>query len=116
MATVQRQVLNPDGISSSKGTRTRERSLRMTLAQPRPRPAAAAWSTALELVLELVEKVPVGGLRDYLAGDRLNHTRFAQPQRIEPNRIFGIVVSPSCVTNLAHRLKRVVVWVALRGY
>src|SRR5262245_31501620 len=66
-------------------------------------------SSSLQLALELVEVAPVGALRDYLAGCRLDHARFVQTQRVKANRVLGVVVAPTGIRNLLHRLQRIIV-------
>src|SRR5262252_4712883 len=56
----------------------------------------------LQLALDLVEETPVRSLGDDLVGGRLDHARFAQTQRIEPDRVLGIVVPPLRVWDLLH--------------
>src|SRR4029450_4349745 len=72
----------------------------------RPR---ALWRSALHLPLQLVEKAQVGALRNDLVGRRLDHARFAQAQRIEPDRIFGVVLAPLLVRDFFQRLERIIV-------
>src|SRR6516162_6225143 len=69
-------------------------------------------SSSLQLALELVEEAPVGALRDDLTGRRLDHARLVQSQRVEPDRVLGIVVAPARVLDLLHRLQRVIVTIA----
>src|SRR5215471_4809964 len=66
-------------------------------------------SSSLQLPLELVEEAPVGALRDDLTGRRLDHARLVQSQRVEPDRVLGIVLSPLSVRQLVHDLQRIVV-------
>src|SRR5262249_40807916 len=66
-------------------------------------------SSSLQLTLELVEEAPVRALRDDLTGRRLDHARLVQSQRIEPDRVLGIVLSPLSVRQLVHDLQRIVV-------
>src|SRR5258707_6608372 len=70
---------------------------------------AIAPSLSLELAFELVEETPVGALRDDLAGRRFDHARFVQSQRIEPDRVLGVIVAPACILDFLHRLQRIVV-------
>src|SRR5262249_16377368 len=73
-------------------------------------------SSSLQLALELIENPPVGALRDEGWRAGLDHARLAQPQGVKADRIIGIVVAPACVGNLLHRLKRIVVLIALRRH
>src|SRR5216683_1739737 len=43
----------------------------------------------LQFAFHLVEKAPIGTLRDDLAGYRLYHAGLVQPQRVEADRVFG---------------------------
>src|SRR6516165_7385597 len=65
---------------------------------------AIAPSSSLELALELVEEAPVGCVGDHFVGREFDHAGFAQPQRIEANRILGIIVTPFVVRDLLQRL------------
>ena len=49
---------------------------------------------SLQLLLQLVEEAPVGALGDDLLGARFDHPGLMQPEGVEADRIFGIVVSP----------------------
>src|SRR6516164_3912704 len=81
---------------------------RVVTRSPRRRGRAAsappsrpiAQRSALQLALEFVEEPPIGRIGDDLVGGRLDHARFAQPQRIEPDRVLGIVVPPLRVWDL----------------
>src|SRR5262249_53728296 len=68
-----------------------------------------APSLSLELALELVEEAPVGCVGDHFVGREFDHAGFAQPQRIEANRILGIIVTPFVVRDLLQGLQRIVV-------
>src|SRR5258705_3566133 len=66
------------------------------------------WSS-LKLALELVEETPIGAVGNDLVGSRPDKAGLAQPQRIEPDRILGIVLPPPCVRNFLERLERILV-------
>src|SRR5262245_32466957 len=71
----------------TSGSRTREQ-------------APPAYS-ALELLLQLIEKAPIGSLRDDPAGARLDYARLPQTQGPEPHRVLGFVLPP-LETDLLH--------------
>src|SRR3979490_1823548 len=48
--------------------------------------------SALQLLLQLIEKAPVGSLRDDPAGARLDDARLPQTQGPEPHRVLGFVL------------------------
>jgi len=64
---------------------------------------------SLQLALELVEEAPVGRLRNELVWRRLDHAGVAQPQRVEANRVLGIILAPFVVGDFFERLQRIVV-------
>src|SRR5215470_3326940 len=65
--------------------------------------------SAFELLLQLVEEPPVGALGEDFRGRGLDHPGFVEAQRVEAQRVAGIVDAPSIVWHLLHRLKRIVV-------
>src|SRR6267378_5748833 len=71
---------------------------------------------SLELLLELVDEAPVGGVRDDLLRARLDHPDLVEAQGVEADRVFGIEIPPPAVRNLLHRLQRIVVAVPLVGH
>jgi hypothetical protein len=48
----------------------------------------------LQLAFELIQEAPVRAVGNDLAGRQLNHAGFAQAERVEPDRIFRIVLAP----------------------
>src|SRR6187549_3120133 len=64
-------------------------------------------TSGLEFPLELIEHAPVRSLTDELLRWTLDHAGFAQAQRVEPDRLLGVVVAPVAVRQLAQRLPRV---------
>src|SRR5688500_2494619 len=64
---------------------------------------------ALQLLLQLVEERPVGARADDLLGAGFDHADLVQAERVEPDRVFGIVLAPAIVGNLLHRLEGVAV-------
>jgi hypothetical protein len=63
----------------------------------------------LQLAFELVEKAPIGVFRDDLLRRFFDCAVFAQAQRIEADRVLGIVVTPFVVRKVLQRLQRIVV-------
>src|SRR5690242_12420814 len=63
----------------------------------------------LQFALELIEKAPVSVLGDELLRAGLDHPGFRQAQRIEAERVLGIVVAPDVVADLAQRLQRIII-------
>src|SRR5436190_19258381 len=61
----------------------------------------------LELLLELVERAPVRSVTNDLLRWTIHHPRFAQPQRVETQRVLRVVLAPVAVRNLPQRLPRV---------
>ena len=59
--------------------------------------------------LQLVEEPPVGTLRDDLLWARLDHPGLVQAQRVEADRVLGVVVAPPVVRDVLHGLQRIVV-------
>src|SRR2546422_11251310 len=59
-------------------------------------------SSSLQLALELVEKAPIGPLRDDFVWAGLDHSGFAQPQRVEAQGILGVVIAPERVAAPSH--------------
>src|SRR5213592_98580 len=64
---------------------------------------------ALQLLLQLVEKSPVGTVGDDLFGIGPDDARLVQSQRVEPHSIFDFILAPPAVWNLLHCLEGVVV-------
>ena len=71
--------------------------------------ARAPDCSCLQLALELVEEAPVGALGDELVGGGRDHPRLVQPERIEPQRVLGVVLAPAVVREVRQRLKRVII-------
>src|SRR5215831_5691057 len=67
------------------------------------------YSLRLQLAFQLVEEAPVGVFGQDLLRTRFNHPCLAQTQRIEPDRIRGIIFAPLVVRILLQRLKRIYV-------
>src|SRR5947208_14940518 len=67
-----------------------------------------AWS-GLQLPLQLIEEAPVSTLRDDPVGARSDHAGFAQPQRIESDRVLDVVQPPLRVRDFPERLERIVI-------
>src|SRR5215469_12460888 len=63
----------------------------------------------LQLAFELVQKAPVGAVGNDLLRVRLDYAGFVQPKGIEPDRVFGVVLTPFVVGNLGQRLQRIIV-------
>src|SRR6516162_10794059 len=63
----------------------------------------------LQLALELVPVAPVRAVGKNLVRIRLDHAGFAQPQRVETDRVIGAVLAPLLVGNIPERLERVVI-------
>src|SRR5262245_48218493 len=76
----------------------------------RTREQAPPAYSAFELLLQLIEKAPVGSLRDDLAGARLDDARLPQTQGPEPHRVLGFVLPP-LEADLFDRLQDVLVLV-----
>src|SRR6516165_2037736 len=55
--------------------------------------------SCLQLALELVQKAPIGVFGDEFVGQRPDHARFVQPQRIIAKRVLGIVFPPLVVSH-----------------
>src|SRR5216110_571022 len=51
----------------------------------------AVWSS-LQLLLQLVEEAPVGGLGDDLLRARLDHPGLVEAQGVKPDRVFGVEI------------------------
>src|SRR5216684_8014436 len=73
------------------------------------RTTAVRMISALQLALEFVHETPVRSFCNDLVGIRLDHAAFAQPQRVEPDRVFGIVIAPFVIGHVIQRLQCVVV-------
>src|SRR5215831_16830642 len=96
-----RAPIRPAAPADDSVVRKRRRFCVMRM-MPHLSPSDAACERSrllpLQLALELVEEPPVSALRDDLAGRRLDYARFVQSQRVEPDRVLGIVVAPSART------------------
>src|SRR5215475_10096832 len=68
-------------------------SVPQTPARRTPERTPSTYS-ALQLPLQLIEKAPVGSLRDDPAGARLDDSRLPQTQGPEPHRVLGFVLPP----------------------
>src|SRR4051794_6093713 len=66
-------------------------------------------SSALQLLLELVEEAPISAPLDKLLGAGRDHADVAQPQAVEPDGVLGIVLAPAVVGDVLHRLEGVIV-------
>src|SRR5215510_2017739 len=64
---------------------------------------------SLQLLLELIEKTPVGAVGDDLLRARLDHPGLVQTQSIESNGIRRLVIAPLSIGHLCHRLHGIVV-------
>jgi hypothetical protein len=53
------------------------------------------YDLRLQLTFQLVEETPVGALGDERVRARLDHADLVQPERIEPERVLGIVLAPA---------------------
>src|SRR6266849_4890130 len=73
------------------------------------RTTAVRMISALQLALEFVHEAPVRSFGNDLVRIRLDHAAFAQPQRVEPDRVFGIVIAPFVIGHVIQRLQCVVV-------
>src|SRR5712692_6620749 len=73
------------------------------------------FGSPLQLLLQLVEKTPVGTLGDELLWGALDHADFVEAQSVEAHRVLRVVLAPLVVRELLHRLEGgvVVVRVAL---
>jgi hypothetical protein len=58
---------------------------------------------------QLVQKAPIGAVGDDLLRARLDETHFVQPQRIEPERVLGVVFTPFVIRIVVQRLQRVII-------
>src|SRR5947207_2760091 len=82
--------------------RSRHRSARVlppVSAPPAPPPLL------LQLLLQLVEKAPVGPLGDNLLRARLDHPGLVQAQGVKAHRILGVILAPLAVGKLLHGLE-----------
>src|SRR5262249_16317374 len=57
--------------------------------------------SSLQLAFELVEKAPIGAVGDDLLWVRLDHAGFMQAQRVKPESVLVIVLTPFVVGQLA---------------
>src|SRR5690348_3596152 len=64
---------------------------------------------SLELFLELVQKPPVGALRDNLVRSAFNQPGLVQTKGKEAHGVFGIVLAPPAVWHLLHHGERQVI-------
>src|SRR5262249_10344226 len=60
-----------------------------------------------QLPFELVNEAPIRAIGKDSIGARLDHAHLAKPQRIEAQRVFGIVFMPAIIGGLAQRLRSV---------
>src|SRR5262252_818001 len=71
--------------------------------------ASLASRSRLQLAFELVEEAPIRALGDDLVGARLDQTGLMQTERIEPQRVFGVVFAPLLVRDVTQGLQSVIV-------
>src|SRR4051794_2128517 len=57
----------------------------------------ASCASGFQLLLQLVQKVPVGSLGDQLLRVVLDQSDLEQPQRVEPNRVLRTGFAPAVV-------------------
>src|SRR3990170_4842958 len=62
----------------------------------------------LQLLLQLVEKAPVGALGDDLLRAALDHPGLVQAEGVEAHRILGLVFPPIAVGDFSHGLESIV--------
>src|SRR5713101_4287140 len=74
-------------------------------------PVPQPWSLplALQLLLQLSEKAPVRALGDDLLGGALDQAKLVEAERIEANRILGVILAPSVIGDLLQRLEGILV-------
>src|SRR6516162_6149609 len=57
-------------------------------------PASEILRSRLQLAFDFVQKAPVGTLSDDLLRARLDEACVAEAQRVEPDRVLGVVFAP----------------------
>src|SRR5271155_392702 len=67
------------------------------------------WRSRLQLAFELVQEAPIGVFGDDLLRRRFDKAHIAQAQRIEADRVLGIVFPPSVVRDVTERLQSILV-------
>src|SRR5262245_35094340 len=65
--------------------------------------------SCLQFSLELVQKTPIGPLRDHPLRTGLDHPYFMQPKGMEPNCVFRICLAPAVVRQGLQHLQRDVI-------
>src|SRR5262245_49197694 len=68
-----------------------------------------ALGLSLQLLLDLIEKAPVGALGDNLLWATLDHPDLMQPQGVEAYGVLRVILAPMIVGGLLHGLQGVVV-------
>src|SRR6266446_3278394 len=68
-----------------------------------------SWRSRLQLAFELVQEVPIRAVGDDLLRARLDHSGFMQAQRVEADRVLGVVLAPIIVWNVFQRLESVII-------
>jgi hypothetical protein len=69
----------------------------------------AVISSRLQLAFELVKEPEVGAVGDDLLRRLLDDAELVQTQRIEPDRVLGVIVAPMAVGIILQRLQRIFV-------
>src|SRR5688572_13970765 len=62
-----------------------------------------------QLALELIEKAPIRTLGNNLIRAGFDEARFLHTQCIEPQRVLGIVLPPSVISDIFQRLQRILI-------
>src|SRR5439155_21843655 len=72
----------------------------------RARATSTLTRLCFQLFLQLLEKSPVGSLRDYFLRARFDHARFVETEGKEAYRVLRVVLAPSVVGQFRDRLER----------
>src|SRR6516162_1220249 len=70
-------------------------------------------SSTFQLAFKLVEETPIRAIGQNFVGGRSDEAGLPQSQRIETDRVIGIVFSPACERDFLERLQRVVIAVGI---
>ena len=70
---------------------------------------AASRRSNPQLFPDLLQEPPVRAGRDDLVGRRLDHAELAQTQRLETDRVLGVVLPPAAIGDVVQALPHIVV-------
>src|SRR5271169_4075819 len=100
--------------ASARGARTRPAAPATAVMVRKPRRVCVCDigsppCSRLQLAFEFVQEAPIRAVGDNLLRARLDNTGFVQAQRVEADRVLGVVLPPIVVRDLAQCLQGIFV-------